>query len=984
MLLDDPSSKALKEYLTQQLEPICDADPGVLADYVIALLKHDKSSQDLRQLCVSQLDDFLKEETEPFVGKLFNALNTKEYLGKISVTPPNDQSENIPEPTSKVQASNSTQAETKPTKSSINQPDKNEYLSLPKSGIRKRAESEGSDEDDDRNFKHREREGDNREDYRRQAERQSNFSNRDDDRETKNKRMRSDGIPTGPAAGPQYNNAFQDDRSSKRRRDESDEEFRSNKIPRNNMLGPNQNIGVAGNGYALNGIGYNVGARRVDYDRNSRLHSRNFAPVTPNSSAPNIGSGRWGNEWGSNGMNLPVGDRFEDRKVRGGRVNDRGGGRNGPLVLGRGGFPDIRPGRQSRCRDYDEKGYCMRGDLCPFDHGVDRIVVDDVPLNRPFDIIPPIGGAPMAGNVGMMGPGVPGRPPFFMGTTGTHNQFDIEPPFPTQQTSRSITPTADAYDPERAALSRPEELNQSAITENKDNETSQIPENRPNSVIIPALNPNAPPFIDSNGQPSNRGSNSSRGRTRGRGARGNFSRSSVIGQISKNSTLVVENIPAEFCTIDKVNEFFKKFGIITNINVDPPFQKAIIQFSTSQEASKAYNSPEPIFDNRFVKVYWHKVEKEEQQQNSSTSPSKQPVIPSIKLDSVSTIHSVEIQASIAEKQKEAEEKKQKEIDEKVKKQKENLKAILEIQKQREQLIQRQIEEQKKFMELAKKKTGDPKGREELLSSLSRISEDIKKDTSISVLKPMLGGAAPILTGGAFSKNLLEEKERERLDRELDALSKLNESGGVPPETALGQLTIGENSQVKPDAGKPEGDLTSTTNSLNDASSSKVRGRGIFGFRGRARTIWPRVRGGGVLRSYKLDNRPTKLILKEVPRGSQDTLRSYFEQFGEVESLTINEEIKSAIVQFKNRHEAEQALSKGRNIPEIGAVSINWHTEPTSGPVVPSEPKNTTIENDASESLDATTTAQTTTEPIKSEVTFDEDEEDEERERSWKR
>jgi hypothetical protein len=39
----------------------CDADPGVLADYVIALLKHDQSDEELRSTCVMQLEDFLKE-----------------------------------------------------------------------------------------------------------------------------------------------------------------------------------------------------------------------------------------------------------------------------------------------------------------------------------------------------------------------------------------------------------------------------------------------------------------------------------------------------------------------------------------------------------------------------------------------------------------------------------------------------------------------------------------------------------------------------------------------------------------------------------------------------------------------------------------------------------------------------------------------------------------------------------------------------------
>ncbi|KAI8507726.1 RNA-binding protein 26 [Branchiostoma belcheri] len=63
---------------------------------------------------------------------------------------------------------------------------------------------------------------------------------------------------------------------------------------------------------------------------------------------------------------------------QGGRGNFRGNDR------GRGGFRGGRgrggPPRPQRCRDYDEKGFCMRGELCPFDHGPDPVVVEDSSL----------------------------------------------------------------------------------------------------------------------------------------------------------------------------------------------------------------------------------------------------------------------------------------------------------------------------------------------------------------------------------------------------------------------------------------------------------------------------------------------------------------------------------------------------------------------------------------------------------------------------
>lgn len=39
---------------------------------------------------------------------------------------------------------------------------------------------------------------------------------------------------------------------------------------------------------------------------------------------------------------------------------------------------DTAAASRQRCRDYDEKGFCLRGDLCQFDHGTDPVVVDDL------------------------------------------------------------------------------------------------------------------------------------------------------------------------------------------------------------------------------------------------------------------------------------------------------------------------------------------------------------------------------------------------------------------------------------------------------------------------------------------------------------------------------------------------------------------------------------------------------------------------------
>lgn len=39
----------------------CDADPTALANYVIALVKKDKSDEELKAICADQLDVFLQK-----------------------------------------------------------------------------------------------------------------------------------------------------------------------------------------------------------------------------------------------------------------------------------------------------------------------------------------------------------------------------------------------------------------------------------------------------------------------------------------------------------------------------------------------------------------------------------------------------------------------------------------------------------------------------------------------------------------------------------------------------------------------------------------------------------------------------------------------------------------------------------------------------------------------------------------------------------
>ena len=73
-------SASLKTWLVEQLDPISDSDPSVLADYVLVLLEKDQPDAALQQRCRESLLELLKDETEGFVDRLFDTLHTDSYL----------------------------------------------------------------------------------------------------------------------------------------------------------------------------------------------------------------------------------------------------------------------------------------------------------------------------------------------------------------------------------------------------------------------------------------------------------------------------------------------------------------------------------------------------------------------------------------------------------------------------------------------------------------------------------------------------------------------------------------------------------------------------------------------------------------------------------------------------------------------------------------------------------------------------------------
>ncbi|WCJ20998.1 Zinc finger CCCH domain-containing protein 41 [Euphorbia peplus] len=58
---------------------------------------------------------------------------------------------------------------------------------------------------------------------------------------------------------------------------------------------------------------------------------------------------------------------------------------------------------RQRCRDFEERGFCLRGDMCPMEHGINRIVVEDVQSLSQFNLPVSLPSAPLVGATAGLG-----------------------------------------------------------------------------------------------------------------------------------------------------------------------------------------------------------------------------------------------------------------------------------------------------------------------------------------------------------------------------------------------------------------------------------------------------------------------------------------------------------------------------------------------------------------------------------------------------
>ncbi|XP_066476992.1 RNA-binding protein 26 isoform X2 [Tiliqua scincoides] len=955
--------EALKSWLSKTLEPICDADPSALAKYVLALVKKDKSEKELKALCVDQLDVFLQKETQIFVEKLFDAVNTKSYL------PPPEQ------PLSGSLKSDFFQHQEKETKKEevIKEEEREKKFS--------RRLNHSPPQSSSRYRETRSRDERKKEERSRKREYDRNPPRRESYRDRYNRRR---------GRSRSYSRSRSRSWSKERLRDRDRDRSRTRSRTRSRER--------------------DLGKPKYDLDRTEPLEN-NYTPV---SSVTNISSGHYPVPTLSSTITVIAPAHHGNNTTESwSEFHEEQLDHNS---YGRPPLP------KKRCRDYDEKGFCMRGDMCPFDHGSDPVVVEDVNLPGilPFPAQPPVvEGPPPPGlpppppiltpppvnlrpPVPPPGPLPPSLPPVTgpppplpplqpsgmdappnsatssvptVVTTGIHHQPPPAPP-----SLFTDTYDTDGYNPEAPSIT----------STSRPMYRHRVHAQRPNLIGLTSGDMDLPPRE----KPPNKSSmrivvdSESRKRTIGAGDgvpakknwfdKQNFNRTNSPAFQKKvqfgneNTKLELRKVPPELNNISKLNEHFSKFGNLVNLQVayqgDP--EGALIQFATHEEAKKAISSTEAVLNNRFIKVYWHR--------EGSASPmptsvqkviqplAQQPILPVVKQSvkerlgpvPASNIEPPEAQSASTEAVQSVTKLSVKERLGFVPKpptsttEKEALRLQQDVRKKKQEILEKHIETQKMLIsKLEKNKTMKSEDKAEIMKTLETLTNSITK------LKDELKGVSTPASAPLKNLKTRMQMQKELLDTELDLHKKMQAGEEV---TELRR----KYTELQLEAAK-RGILSS-----GRGRGVHARGRGVS--RGRGRGVRGRGRGRGVPVHAVVDHRPRALEISAFTENDREDLLPHFAQYGEIEDCQIDDSSLHAVITFKTRAEAEAAAVLGARFKGQD-LKLAWNKPVTNMSIVETEEMEPDEEEFQEESL------------VDDSLLQDDDEDDDDNEsRSWRR
>ena len=398
-----------------------------------------------------------------------------------------------------------------------------------------------------------------------------------------------------------------------------------------------------------------------------------------------------------------------------------------------------RSPRKFRCRDYDEKNYCIRGDLCPYDHGA--VVLEEGKLSSMLKFHRPPPSAPSVG-----------------------------PPPPHMQGPLLSPPPGESYNPHASAISWPPPPYAAGFTRGPPGTSwmdggagyntpppfghmSHLPP-PPMGLLGPAPPPRKLICVPTN-LPKEGGESvclqlltELEAGLENNGAR---------RLDPTNCCLEVKNIPRGLNNISILSSHFGKYGKIVNLQVsfNGDVEGALVTFSTHAEAQAAYRSTEVVLINRFIRVFWHHQshvpvivdEAAAKEATGAREKEREKAVAAI-------LKSQEILAA-----KEALKKKEEE------QQRERTKLQLVLQRRKQELLDKQLKQQWVLIERLEKNKNSIKGDQravvmQTVRTLQESIETLKKDLSNQFTKKATS-RTPSTTIGKRSLSLASQFNQNR-------------------------------------------------------------------------------------------------------------------------------------------------------------------------------------------------------------------------------
>ncbi|KAL1500976.1 hypothetical protein ABEB36_006386 [Hypothenemus hampei] len=921
MIVDQIES--FKSWLTAVLKPMCEADPAALAKYVLALIKKDKSEAELRKSMVGQLEVFLEGETENFVNLVFNTLTTKEYIATPVIPNANPPNPNVPTKSKDVLPQGRDTKVIIPPSDLPNLSDVVNGNNSEKKDIKKEVKSRRNSENgekEDRPFRRRSR-------HRSLSRNRSRSRSRSWDR-------------------------IKRSRSREKSRDRDVHRMERDKRDRTRLWRNKSPV-----------------SRR--YDRRRSRSPRSTSPIRMRSrsrSPRHTHRGRFRHSR-SRSRSLEKRDRKDLKNMsRPATPIQDSNHPEGEIALG--GVQSVQSvvvqpsNSKRRCRDFDEKGYCMRGEICPFDHGVDPVVLEDSTLSRVLSYNP---NGDVALATGVPLPGVPIPP----GTTAVPPRLPVDNPYNPQAPQmwgggrfRGPRPVSGGVSGMNPYATQPPGMQRELIPVPVLMDNTKPPGIMPGGGYAPPYGPPGaapPPIYGPGGIPAaHQGLEGSSMRQGMYKKKFDFTR---LGprKNTANCSLELKKIPVGLNTITHLNNHFSKFGKIVNIqvNYEGDSEAALITFSSHAEANSAYRSTEAVLNNRFIKLFWHDDSNKQEnvppvQQGSVKDRIGVPVPP----NSNKVLNLVQPKADVNETgDKKNEDAKPQELSKEetkaqataaIKKNQDLLaaqakmhknkdeqrKEVMKIQsdliKRKQDLLDKQLSQQKVLIEkMSKLPAGSQRDLiKETIKKTQEAIEGIKKDLE----KAAMGAKTTAVT--AAVKKTKEETQKELLDMELDLIAKQQEGVDTSElQKKLTELRSKTATMSRVVRGRGRGRFTPiasrhllSKNNLMDASSKltgniKTVNKLIFN----ATSSQPTTAAiSNSFQKHAVDHRPTRLLVSGYETDEQEAVLAHFQQFGEVADYSIDASLPSISLNYKTRKEAETALLKGKHFQDR-TLSITWQT-----------------------------------------------------------